>query len=346
MHVAAGRNVRCIEIRVRIEPHQAELSSMPAKTLRHSRNRADRNGMVAAQYEWRPAVLVDFKNQVREVPAGVGDFLQVLRFGIAEVMSFRNDHVEVAQVLHVVTEALQLFIQVRVAQRGRSHIDTTPVGSEIHGHAYNRHFQHTYIVPSGREAIQSRIMDYKARTKVSRILIDEAVPVGGNVIILGWVRTVRSSKEVAFVEVNDGSCMKNIQGVIQQPESFPVLEQVLTGASVRLEGRLVTSGGKGQKYEVAVSRIDLIGYADASYPLQKKRHTNEFLREIAHLRPRTNTFGAVNRIRSKMAYAVHTYYQERGFYYVHTPIISASDCEGAGNLFRVSSFDFQNIPKK
>ena len=145
------------------------------------------------------------------------------------------------------------------------------------------------------------IMDYKARTKVSRILIDEAVPVGGNVIILGWVRTVRSSKEVAFVEVNDGSCMKNIQGVIQQPESFPVLEHVLTGASVRLEGKLVPSGGKGQKYEVAVSRIDLIGQADASYPLQKKRHTNEFLREIAHLRPRTNTFGAVNRIRSKMA---------------------------------------------
>src|SRR2546427_13268240 len=107
-------------------------------------------------------------------------------------------------------------------------------------------------------------MDYKTRTKVSRILVDDAVAVGSNVIILGWVRTVRSSKEVAFVEVNDGSCMKNIQGVIQQPESFPVLEQVLTGASVRLEGKLVTSGGKGQKYEVAVSRIDLIGSADAS----------------------------------------------------------------------------------
>src|SRR5437762_5383116 len=189
-------------------------------------------------------------------------------------------------------------------------------------------------------------MDYKSRTKVSRILIDDAVAVGATVIILGWVRTVRSSKDIAFVEINDGSCMKNIQGVIQQPESFPVLEQVLTGASVRLEGKLVTSGGKGQKYEVAVSRIDLIGSADASYPLQKKRHTNEFLREIAHLRPRTNTFGAVNRIRSKMAYAVHTYYQERGFYYIHTPIISASDCEGAGNLFRVSTLDFQNIPKK
>src|SRR6185503_1484845 len=168
--------------------------------------------------------------------------------------------------------------------------------------------------------------DYKARTKISKILTDEAIPVGTNVVILGWVRTVRSSKDVAFVEVNDGSSMKNIQGVIQNPEAFPVLEQLLTGASVRMEGSLVASGGKGQKYEIAVSSIDLIGPADATYPLQKKRHTMEFLREIAHLRPRTNTFGAVNRIRSKMAYAVHTYFQERGFYYMHTPIISVSDC--------------------
>src|SRR6266513_652265 len=125
-------------------------------------------------------------------------------------------------------------------------------------------------------------MDYKARTKISRILIDDAVPVGSNVIILGWVRTVRSSKEIAFIEINDGSCMKNIQGVIQHPESFPILEQILTGASVRLEGALVASGGKGQKFEVAVSRIDLVGPADATYPLQKKRHPNASLRETAH----------------------------------------------------------------
>jgi asparaginyl-tRNA synthetase len=189
-------------------------------------------------------------------------------------------------------------------------------------------------------------MDYKARTKISRILIDAAVPVGTNVIILGWVRTVRSSKEIAFIEINDGSSMRNIQGVVQRPDSLPVLEQILTGASVRLEGILVPSGGKGQKYEIEVSRIDLVGGADASYPLQKKRHTNEFLREIAHLRPRTNTFGAMNRIRSKLAYAIHSYYQERGFYYIQTPIISSSDCEGAGNLFRVSTLDFANIPKK
>src|SRR5207247_8952970 len=175
---------------------------------------------------------------------------------------------------------------------------------------------------------------------------DEAVPVGTKVIILGLVRTVRSSKEIAFIEVNDGSSMKNIQGVIQQPESMPVLQYISTGAAVRLEGKLVPSGGKGQKYEIAVSRVDLVGPADATYPLQKKRHTMEFLREIAHLRPRTNTFGAVDRIRSKMAHAIHTYFQERGFYYIHTPIISSSDCEGAGNLFHISSFDFEHIPKK
>src|SRR6516162_1100919 len=189
-------------------------------------------------------------------------------------------------------------------------------------------------------------MDYKARTKISRILIDEAIPLDSNVVILGWVRTVRSSKEIAFIEVNDGSTMKNIQGVIQNPAAFPILEQILTGAAIRMEGTLIASGGKGQKFEIAVSRVDLVGQADASYPLQKKRHTMEFLREIAHLRTRTNTFGAVNRIRSKMAYAIHSYFQERGFYYIHTPIISASDCEGAGNLFRVSTFDFEKIPKK
>src|SRR5262245_44911899 len=123
-------------------------------------------------------------------------------------------------------------------------------------------------------------MDYKSRTKVSRILIDDAVPVGSNVIVLGWVRTLRSSKEVAFIEINDGSSMKNIQCVVQNPESFPILEQILTGASVRVEGTLVASAGKGQKYEIALNRIDLAGPADATYPLQKKRHTMEFLREI------------------------------------------------------------------
>ncbi len=115
---------------------------------------------------------------------------------------------------------------------------------------------------------------------------------------------------------------------------------------VRLIGKLIPSQGQGQKYEIAVATIDLVGVADASYPLQKKRHTMEFLREIAHLRPRTNTFGAVNRIRSKLSYAVHRYYQERGFFYVHTPIISASDAEGAGDMFRVTTLPLTNLPLK
>jgi len=189
-------------------------------------------------------------------------------------------------------------------------------------------------------------MDYKIRTKIRQIVIEEKVPLDTVVTILGLVRTARVGKEVAFVEINDGSCMQNIQAVIAEPKEHPVVEKILTGASVRIRGKLILSQGKGQKYEIAVDTVDLIGAADATYPLQKKRHSFEFLREIAHLRPRTNTFGAVNRIRSKLAYAIHKYYQERGFYYIHTPLISASDCEGAGDLFHVSAFDLKNIPLK
>jgi asparaginyl-tRNA synthetase len=188
-------------------------------------------------------------------------------------------------------------------------------------------------------------MDYKVRTRVKSILVDDRVPVNSDITVLGWVRTVRTGKGVAFVEINDGSCMKNIQAVLTPPETFGDLDRTLTGASVRVKGKLVPSQGKEQKYEMAATEFTLVGEADATFPLQKKRHTFEFLREIAHLRPRTNTFGAVNRIRSKLAYAIHKYYQERGFFYVHTPIISASDCEGAGDLFRVTSMDLKNIPR-
>ncbi len=188
-------------------------------------------------------------------------------------------------------------------------------------------------------------MDYKVRTRVKQIVVDEAVPVGTDVTVLGLARTVRRSKEVAFIMVNDGSCMQDVQGVIDNPDNYPELEKILTGAAVRMKGTLVESQGKGQKFEIAVQSLDLIGEADATYPLQKKRHSFEFLREIAHLRPRTNTFGAVNRMRSRLAYAIHKYYQERGFFYIHTPIITASDCEGAGELFRVTTLDLDNIPR-
>ncbi|MCH7690652.1 MAG: asparagine--tRNA ligase [candidate division Zixibacteria bacterium] len=189
-------------------------------------------------------------------------------------------------------------------------------------------------------------MDYKIRTKVKSIVVDEEIPLGADLTILGLVRTIRSGKDVAFIEINDGSTLKNIQAVISQPEKFPVLEKILTGASVRIKGKLVGSQGKGQEFEIAAESVDLIGAADSTYPLQKKRHSFEFLREIAHLRPRTNTFGAINRLRSKLSFGIHKYFQERGFCYAHTPIISASDCEGAGELFRVTSLDLKNIPLK
>ena len=189
-------------------------------------------------------------------------------------------------------------------------------------------------------------MDYFERTKIAKVLVEDSVSTNIELIILGWVRTIRVSKNVAFIEINDGSCLGNIQAVIGNPDDFPVLEKILTGAAVKVVGKLVESPAKGQKYELNVERLELIGPADQSYPLQKKRHSFEYLREMAHLRPRTNTFGAVNRIRSKISYAVHKYYQERGFYYLHTPIITASDAEGAGELFRVTTLDLNNLPRK
>lgn len=189
-------------------------------------------------------------------------------------------------------------------------------------------------------------MEYKLRTRVARIIVDDAVPVDSEITVLGLVRTIRVGKNVAFVEINDGSCVGSVQVVVSDPDSKPALKDILTGAAVRVKGKLIESPAKGQKYEIAADEVSLVGAADSSYGLQKKRHSFEFLREVAHLRPRTNTFGAINRIRSKLAYAIHTYYQERGFYYIHTPIISASDCEGAGELFRVTTLDMQKPPIK
>ncbi len=188
-------------------------------------------------------------------------------------------------------------------------------------------------------------MDYFTRTKIRSIILDEKLKVGEKPILLGWVRSVRHSKNVAFIAINDGSCMGTIQGVVDNPESLPDFNKLSTGCSVRMVGELVESQGKGQKYEIRVETLQVIGEADDSYPLQKKRHSNEFLREIAHLRPRTNTYGAVNRIRSKLAYAIHKFYQDRGFYYIHTPIITASDAEGAGDMFRVTTLDLENPPR-
>jgi asparaginyl-tRNA synthetase len=163
--------------------------------------------------------------------------------------------------------------------------------------------------------------------------------------IAGWVRTKRESKENIFIEVNDGSCLSNLQVVVGVGDSsFEVAQRLHTGASVYIHGNLVPSPAAGQKWELKPVSITVFGDADQSYPLQKKKHSFEFLREIAHLRPRTNTMGAIMRIRNQVAYAIHTFFQQKGFLYVHTPIITTSDCEGAGEMFQVTTLDLVQLP--
>ncbi len=158
------------------------------------------------------------------------------------------------------------------------------------------------------------------------------------VTLSGWVRTRRDAKGFSFLELNDGSCLANLQVVVDEgTPGSEHLAQFTTGASASIRGKLVPSPAPGQKWELRAARIELIGPADATYPLQKKGHSAEFLRTIAHLRPRSNLYGAVFRLRSRLAFAVHQFFQERDFIYVHTPIITASDCEGAGEMFRVTS---------
>ncbi len=178
---------------------------------------------------------------------------------------------------------------------------------------------------------------------IKEILVME--PEEQHLITEGWVRTIRDSKDIAFIELNDGSSIKSLQLVVDagQKDYEKTIAAISTGCSLRAEGRLVESQGKGQRVEVIVSSLELIGNAPADYVLQKKRHTFEFLREIAHLRPRTNTFGAVARVRSVMSFAIHRFFQERDFVYVHTPIITGSDCEGAGEMFQVSTLDYEEI---
>ena len=158
----------------------------------------------------------------------------------------------------------------------------------------------------------------------------------------GWVRTKRDAKEFSFIELNDGSCLANIQVIADTDlDNYAILRHITTGAAVRVRGDLVESPGKGQKWEIRASSIEVVGAAPEDYPLQKKRHSDEFLRTIAHLRPRTNKYGAMFRIRSRLAQAIHSFFQERGFNWIHTPIITGADCEGAGELFRVTTLDMQ-----
>jgi asparaginyl-tRNA synthetase len=162
-----------------------------------------------------------------------------------------------------------------------------------------------------------------------------------NIVVKGWVRTKRENKGFAFIELNDGSCLMNIQVIADEGiPGWDAIDKVTTGASIAVEGSLVESPGKGQKWEVRAAGIKVVGEADPeTFPLQKKRHSDEFLRSIAHLRPRTNKFGAIFRIRSEASYAIHKFFHDNGFAYVHSPIITGSDCEGAGEMFRVTTLD-------
>jgi len=182
------------------------------------------------------------------------------------------------------------------------------------------------------------------RQKVALLL--KEVP-GQKVLAKGWVRTKRGNKNVIFIALNDGSTINNIQ-IVCDPSSFDdnLLKNITTGACIAVTGSLVASQGSGQAVEIQAESIELYGTADPEkYPLQKKGHSMEFLREIAHLRPRTNTFSAVLRIRHAMAYAIHKFFNDKGFYYLHTPLITASDAEGAGAMFQVTTLDLNNVPK-
>jgi len=185
-------------------------------------------------------------------------------------------------------------------------------------------------------------------TKIVKILKDtDSIGLGNVVNIKGWVRTKRGNNTVAFVAVNDGSTVLNMQ-VVADIDKFDedTIKQITTGASVSVTGKLVESTGKGQTVEIYADEIEILGVADAeTFPLQKKGHSMEFLRSIAHLRPRTNYFGCVLRLRHAMAFAIHKYFNDRGFFYLHTPIITSADAEGAGEMFRVTNLDLEHLPR-
>lgn len=182
------------------------------------------------------------------------------------------------------------------------------------------------------------------RTKIAQ-LVDAAAPLP-EVLVKGWVRTRRDAKDFSFIELNDGSCLKNIQIIANNTlNNYDEVKKLTTGSSVAVTGELVESKGGAQKYEVIAKTVEIYDFADEDFPLQKKKHTDEYLRTIAHLRPRTNKYGAAFRIRSELAFAIHKFFNERGFRYVHTPIITGSDCEGAGEMFQVTTLDLDNLPR-
>ena len=181
---------------------------------------------------------------------------------------------------------------------------------------------------------------------IKQIFRDNKTYMNKTIRVCGWVRTIRDSKAFGFIELNDGSFFKNLQVVFEDKlDNFKEIAKLPVGSSVIVDGELLETPGAKQPFEMKASVISIEGLSTPDYPLQKKRHSFEFLRTIAHLRPRTNAFSAVFRVRSLAAYAIHKFFQEKGFVYVHTPIITGSDCEGAGEMFRVSTFDFEKLPR-
>ena len=185
------------------------------------------------------------------------------------------------------------------------------------------------------------------QTSVAEIYKDHTPLLGQDLCVKGRVRSIRDSKSFGFIELNDWSYLKNIQIVFEENNlnNFASICKVTTGSSLNIEGTLVKSEGNKQAFEIKAHKIDIVGLADPAFPLQKKRHSFEYLREIAYLRPRTNTFSAVFRIRSLLSFAIHQFFNERGFVYTHTPIVTGSDCEGAGQMFQVTTLNMYNLPK-
>ena len=182
------------------------------------------------------------------------------------------------------------------------------------------------------------------RTKIVSLL--EADQPIEKVLVKGWVRTRRDAKDFSFIELNDGSSLKNIQIIANNNLSnYEEVKKITTGSSLAVTGALVESKGGNQKYEIVAGEIEIYSLAPDDFPLQKKKHTDEYLRTIAHLRPRTNKYGAAFRVRSELSFAIHKFFNDRGFRYVHTPIITGSDCEGAGEMFQVTTLDLNNVPK-
>ncbi len=186
------------------------------------------------------------------------------------------------------------------------------------------------------------------RIQIKKLFSDTAAYGDTTITVAGWCKSLRASNAFGFIELNDGSCFKNLQVVFEEQNlaNYRDIAKQNVGASFVVTGKLVLTPEAKQPFELKAETIEVEGASTPDYPLQKKKHSMEFLRTIAHLRPRTNTFGAVFRVRSKAAYAIHSFFQSRNFVYVHTPIITGSDCEGAGEMFRITTLDLDNLPHR